>query len=97
MSTNTITIATKADADDVNNLAENLAAKDADLETQVTQAAEQLNTNVDALSTSVEGMQMNIDELATVGFPLIFRYCFGKLDFYSNYRCMHPGAPFAVA
>ena len=70
MSTNTITIATKADADDVNNLAEDMAAKDADLESQVTTAAEQLNTNIDALSTSVEGMQTDIDELATVGFPL---------------------------
>ena len=70
MSANTIAIATKANADDVNNLAESMAAKDADIETQVTIAAALLNTNVDALSTSVEGMQTDIDELATVGFPL---------------------------
>ena len=81
MSTNTIAIATKADADDVNDLAENLAAKDTDLEIQVTMAAEQLNTNVDTLSTSVEGMRTNIDELATVGFPLVVRCRFGRLEF----------------
>ena len=47
-----------------------MAAKDADIETQVIIAAALLNTNIDALSTSVEGMQTDIDELATVGFPL---------------------------
>jgi hypothetical protein len=50
-----VQIATKADADDVNDLSENLAAKDADLETQIAMATEQLNTNVDTLSTIGSG------------------------------------------
>jgi hypothetical protein len=46
VSTNTIAIATKADADDLNDLAEDMAAKDVDLESQVTLATEQVSTAV---------------------------------------------------
>ena len=50
-----------------------MAAKDADLESQVTMAAEQLNANVSTLSITVEGMQTTIEELRTVRFRLIFK------------------------
>ena len=46
MSTNTIAIATKADADDLNDLAEDMAAKNAGLESQVTLATEQVSTSI---------------------------------------------------
>jgi hypothetical protein len=55
VSTNTIAIAAKADANDVYDLAEDMAEKDADLETQIAMATEQLNTNVDTLSTIESG------------------------------------------
>ena len=64
MSANTIAIATKANANDVNNLAESMAAKDADIETQVTTAAEQLNTNIVTISTTVNSLP-TVEDLAT--------------------------------
>ena len=57
----------------MNDLAEDMAAKDADLESQVTMTTEQLNANVSTLSITVEGMQTTIEELRTVRFRLIFK------------------------
>ena len=66
VSTNTIAIATKADADDVNDLAENLAAGATDLaalQTQVTQAVGQLDTK--AAADDLTALQTVVDTLPT--------------------------------
>ena len=55
LAANTIAIATKADADDLNDLAEDMAAKDADLESQVTMAAEQL-LQLTAMQAQIDGL-----------------------------------------
>ena len=61
VSTNTIAIATKADADDVNDLAENLAAKDTDLETQVDAKA-----SADDVNDLAENMAAGATDLAAL-------------------------------
>ena len=70
MSAHTIAIAAKANANDVDDLGEDMVGTHADLETQVLLVVEQLNTNVGMLNTTAGGIQTSIDELGMVAEQL---------------------------
>jgi hypothetical protein len=70
VSAHTIAIAAKANANDVDDLAEDMVGTHADLETQVSLTVGQLNTNVGMLNSTVGGIQTTIDELGMVAEQL---------------------------